>query len=345
MKKFIKHTTFILLAIILFNCSSDDDNKSSDQNPLLGKWETVSGSLVDGFIPKYIIFNNDNSVNLLMERELGFKNTFKTSYSVTQSDVTINLQGDVIYQYIIDGETLTITDGDSNTSQYQKNNSAPNTDDWVQQLSILNQGEAPWEGAVDIAFTYDKTKIVYGMNASATYIPLLSPETFEEVGQITAVSEARVVEIEKYNDPDRYIFQSSGDSDLISYYTVNNGIYAGNIEIASEISGLASVDEAQIWISENNDWKLRLYDYNSDVVVNEIQLDRQTYGLDYQGDYLFISDATSFHKCQINPDFQVMDSYSIPDTQIFGIAFDGTNFWVSGYNNNAYKLIKTNLTL
>lgn len=348
MKTILKHAAIVFLSLALFNCSSDDDNNNDTlQNPLLGKWEAVSGSLLDGFIPNYIIFNVDDSANLLIERSLGFKNNLETDYSTSGSELTINLQGNINYQYSIDGETLTITGSTSNTAQFQKNNNAPNVNDWVQELSVLNQGDAPWDGVVDIAFTYDKTQILYGMNASATYIPLINPQTFEEVGQIASASEARIVEIEKFDVPDRYLFQSSGNSDLITYYTMNDGMVAGNIEIAAEITGLASVNETQLWLSNNDDRILYLYNYASETLDNEIDIGIGTFGLDYQNGYLYISDSVSLHKCQTSPDFQVLESYSIPDTEIFGIAFDGVNFWVSGYDYsvNNYQLIKTNLTL
>jgi len=347
MKHFSKYLTIALLSLLLlllYNCSNDDNN-SKDQNPLLGKWEAVSGSLLDGFIPNYIIFNNDSIGNLLFETELGFKHNFETEYSVSESEVTFNLQGNIAYQYTLDGETLTLTDQGSNIAQFQKNNNAPEVNEWIQELSILSQGNAPWEGVVDIAFTYDKTQIVYGMNSTTTYIALINPENFEEVGQIPAENRASVVEIEKYFGPDRYLFQSSGNSDLINYYTMNDGMYNDSIEIATEISGLASINATQIWISNNYDTNLYLYNYGNDTIENQIDINITTYGLDYQNTFLYISNGLNLFKCQTSPEFKVVESYYIPDTDIYGIAYDGNNFWVSGNTNDGFKLIKTNLTL
>ena len=42
-------------------------------------------------------------------------------------------------------------------------------------------------------------EIIYGMNDEATYIPLIDPITFAEIGQIATTNIATAVEIEKFD--------------------------------------------------------------------------------------------------------------------------------------------------
>jgi hypothetical protein len=69
--------------------------------------------------------------------------------------------------------------------------------------------------------------------------------------------------------------------------------------------------------------------------------------MDYQNNYIYITDGKYLHKCQTTPTFKAVTSYEVSDFAMQGIAFDGTNFWASGFDDleSDYKLVKTNLTL
>ena len=109
---------------------------------------------------------------------------------------------------------------------------------------------------------------------------------------------------------------------------------------------MASVNSTQIWVASSNEARLYLYNYSTELIEDTIALELRPEGLDYQNDLLYICDGSFLHKCQTTPNFEVLETYGISNFQISGVAFDGTNFWVNGYDTNedAYKIIKTSLT-
>tara|TARA_R110001592_G_scaffold118096_1_gene320449 strand:+ start:4175 stop:5266 length:1092 start_codon:yes stop_codon:yes gene_type:complete len=344
-KNLIKYTIIILVSITLFNCGNDDDT-NVEQNQLLGKWEVTSGAFLESQ-PKYLIFNTDNTISFLFENDLGFKGTDKIDYTVSGSEIEINVQGFESFQYTLSQNTLSISDG-SSTLQLIKNESAPTSEDWIQELSVLSEGDAPWSGDVDIAFTYDKTKIVYGMNDTSTYIPFIDPVTFTEVGLFGTPNIAKVVEVEKFEIPDRYLFQSNGNSNLIRVSSIDGSGTPFNLEVETKIVGMASVDLDYLWVASNDDeGSLNLVNVADRAIEQTIPLGfSKVNGLDYQNDFLYVAAGVYLHKCQTTPTFKAVASYKVPNFEMQGIAFDGVNFWASGYDEtDSYKLIKTSLTL
>tara|TARA_R100000935_G_C2841819_1_gene171624 strand:- start:26 stop:721 length:696 start_codon:yes stop_codon:yes gene_type:complete len=218
-KRVTKYAIIILVLGSLLNChKNDDDVVNSIENQLLGKWEVTGGTFLESQ-PKYLIFNSNNTVNFLSEHSLGFKANENFDYTVSGSEIKINVQGFFPFEFILEQNTLQIIHGD-NALELTKNNSAPTSDDWVKKLSILSKGDPPSGGKVDIAFTYNKTEIVYGMGSAATYISLIDPETFTEVGSIETTKKAKVVEVENFGAPDRYLFQSDDNSNLVNVSSI-----------------------------------------------------------------------------------------------------------------------------
>ena len=342
MKTIIKLTVILCTTIILFSCNNNDDD--TPQNPILGIWEVVDGTLVD--FDKYVYFNTDNTVNILGETPDNFKIIFNTNYSVSSDKITIDglaQGGPAIFNYHLNGDNLTLRD---RGVILKRIDNATSPSSWLQELNILSEGDAPWEGDVDIAFTYDKTKIVYGKTNDSDHIGLIDPNTFEEVGQIATSNSAKAVEIEKYNEPERYRFESNNGSEKFYGYDVsNNSLELIATTPGAWITGLASVDYKKIWAASNNESSLYLYNYDTENIDQTITLEIQPQGLDYQNGFLFICDGRFVHKTQVSPTFKVLKSYKIIGTSISGIAFDGNNFWVSGYKDGKYKIIKTSLVL
>ncbi|WAC03463.1 hypothetical protein N7U66_08230 [Lacinutrix neustonica] len=352
MKTLYKTILLLIISISIFNCSKDDDSSNQTLNPLLGQWEITSGDFIYGS-DKYIYFNTDNTANILRQTNDNFKGIYSPNYSISNGEVTIDGTGGQgspgLFNYVLDGNTLTLSSSTS-TKTLQKIDNGQNSSDWVETLNILSQGNAPWEGDVDIAFTYDKTAIVYGKTNASDHIGLINPETFEEIGQIATTNSARAVEIEKYDGSLRYVFQSNNGSDNFhAYYNSNNNLAFDSLETGAWIKGPASQDADKIWVASSNESSLYLYNYvlSPHLIEHTIALEIQPEGLDYQNGHLYVCDGQFVHKCQIAPNFQVVSSYRVQDTTISGIAFDGINFWVSGYNysNSNHVIVKTNLTL
>tara|TARA_R110002167_G_scaffold1810_2_gene9086 strand:- start:155 stop:1237 length:1083 start_codon:yes stop_codon:yes gene_type:complete len=347
-KRVTKYAIIILVLGSLLNChKNDDDVVNSIENQLLGKWEVTGGTFLESQ-PKYLIFNSNNTVNFLSEHSLGFKANENFDYTVSGSEIKINVQGFFPFEFILEQNTLQIIHGD-NALELTKNNSAPTSDDWVKKLSILSKGDPPSGGKVDIAFTYNKTEIVYGMGSAATYISLIDPETFTEVGSIETTKKANVVEVENFGAPDRYLFQSDDNSNLVSVYTMNDGAFQFTLQVDDDISGMASANSDFLWVvSNNNEGSINLVNVADNTIDQSISLGYYNlYGMDYQNNYIYITDGKYLHKCQTTPTFKAVTSYEVSDFAMQGIAFDGTNFWASGFDDleSDYKLVKTNLTL
>ncbi|WP_179020427.1 hypothetical protein [Winogradskyella forsetii] len=347
MKNILKYS-IILLTTLCYNCGSDDDN--AIQNPLIGQWEITSGTLVNNS-DKYVYFNTDNTADILSQTTENFRGKFSPNYSLSSNEVIIDETGgqgaDGIFSYTIEDNILTLSTG-SREIILQHIDNGPELSNWIQELSVLSEGSAPWEGDVDIAFTFDKTKIVYGKSGNSDHIGLINPNTFEEVGQIETAHSARAVEIEKFDVPDRYVFQSDSGSNLFyGYFENSNALSFTSLELGAWILGLASVNNEQIWVSSTNESSLYLYNYGTSAIETTEELNIQPKGLDYQNGFLYVCDGLYIHKCRVSPSFQVLESYALPNLAIEGIAFDGINFWVNGsdFSNDSNKLVKTSLTL
>lgn len=353
--KYIKHMKTLLkfmVALLLLGCGGNDDNSNTpEENILEGQWRLISGSFYNG-ADKFAYFNADNTLDILRETNDNFKGNFNTTYTIDDSQITINglpQSGPISYDYILEDDILALTNDFTSATLQKVTSGAPDLSSWITELTVLEEGNAPWEGYVDIAFSYDKTQILYGTTNDGDYIALIDPNTFNEVGQITTTRSAYAVEVEKFDLPDRYIFMSdNGAEEFFGYYENNiNTLGVTSQELGAWITGLASVDSRNIWAASGNESTLYLYDYDTSNIDITIPIQVNPLGLDYQNDMLYVSDGNTLHKCQTTPNFEVLESYSIPDFTIGGVAFDGTNFWVNGYDasDDSFKIVKTSLTL
>ncbi len=124
---------FLLLTVILIfsSCNPEDglDGAMGPQGPegiqgpkgdpgenvetevitAFGKWEVTNGQFVlDN--AKYVYINEDNTIAILAEDELGFKRDLTTNISVTGNQITLSSGevGSSINNYIIEGDKMTV---------------------------------------------------------------------------------------------------------------------------------------------------------------------------------------------------------------------------------------------
>ena len=351
MKKSIKNNRFIksilipLVVLSAFSCGKKDEPVKPET--AFGKWEIITGS--GEFFrenSKYVHINEDNTIDILSEDALGFKGNLSTIITVSDKQITVSTYGSRIYNYTLQEDKLVMTGAGGNTIELKRNSSIPDPSSWVKELSILNAGDAPWEGSVDIA--YNGIHIVYGKDRNSDRIGLVNPNNFNLEGEITTTRSAYAVEVEKFDLPDKYIFQSSnGHSTFYAYYEDTNALAFESLNLGAWIKGMASIDDKTIWVSSSNENQLYYYNYNDipNQILQTVDVDFQPQGLDYQDGFLYVSDGARVHKCQTSPTFMALESYRIPNHQISGIAFDGANFWFSTSSEGSNKLVKSNLTL
>ena len=337
------------LLFTALSCKKDDGPSAPLPEPVaktvFGQWELTSGTIV---LPnsKYVHINENNTINILSEDELGFKREFNANISVTENQITLSAGfGSEIYNYDLNEDSLTITVSGGTEITLSRNASIPQADTWYKTLNVLDEGNAPWDGDVDIA--YNGTQILYGVENGGGEIGLINPVTYALDGTIPTTRSAYAVEVEKYDSASRYIFQSSnGSSKFYAYIEATNNWAFDSEETGPWIQGLASIDSEKIWVSSGNEKALYLYRYDGvDEILETINLAFQPDGLDYQDGYLYVADGRNMHKCQTTPTFKAIESYKLPDHNVYGIAFDGTNFWLSTYGPSNYTLVKTDLSL
>lgn len=350
---------YLLIAIVFIGCSKDDGPEIKPIEPVaivdpipeveksvFGKWEVTSGQFVTDNT-KYVYINEDNTINILSEDTNGFKGSLSTNITVSDNQIVISSGegGSSINNYVHDEDTLTIQPPYGGEVKLSRVNDAPELSNWIIPLTILNEGNAPWDEEVDIAF--NGTHILFGNGYEADNIGLVNPSSFVLEGEIITSKSAFAVEVEKYDGIDKYIFQSdNGSAEFTAFNADTNAQVFQSNALGPWIKGLASVDETRLWVSSSNESKLYLYKYEAeDEILETIPLDFQPHGMDYQNGFLYVSDGRNIHKCKTTPNFEVVASYGIPNRPSYGIAYDGTNFWLNTYSSDRYKLVKVDLSI
>lgn len=277
---------------------------------------------------------------------MGFRNLNNANYTHDEenSQITINFGfGSSLANYTLTEEELVLSFPDGSVTLNK--NETIDYSQWVEELTILEEGDAPWTENVDIA--WNGSQIVIGNGREAEDIGLVNPETFALDGTITTTRSAFAVEIEKYTGIDRYYFQGDNVySKFYIHYEADNTFIKESLDLGPRIYGLASMDEMRIWAASGNEDTLYLYNYNTDTIEQTIELDgRRPYGLDYQDNYLYLCTGYKLYKCDVSDGLQVVNSYSIPNVWIYGVAYDGSNFWVYGERGDEGKLMKVDLSI
>ncbi|WP_291866690.1 hypothetical protein [Maribacter sp.] len=369
MKKKQYHRSLFILSIIISlvaSCNPEDGEDGAmgaqgEQGPAsedaititpaaYGIWEVTSE--IGSDVAKYVYINEDNTLNILSEDQLGFKRAERTNVTVSVNQITTNgyygsLNG--INNYEVDGDILTLTKSfDPNPVIMQRSSTAPNPSDWITELTILDEGNTTWDRAVDIAF--DGTYLL-GFNSHDRNIEQINPNNFSLEGVIPTTRSAYAVEIEKSDDPNRQLFQSdNGFRNYHSYIYSSNSFYYTSIDLGAWITGIASKVPGELWVASGNEQTLYHYFSHGSLspgeILGTISLDFAPNGLDYRDGFLYVTEGNRVHKCQITPEFRAIETYELRNHNVSGITYDGTNFWLASTNtNNIQKLVKIDLSI
>ncbi|MFX0558557.1 hypothetical protein ACOCEA_17275 [Maribacter sp. CXY002] len=327
------------------------DTTQVEEIAIFGQWEVIAGQLgVDA--SKLLYLNEDNTINILSEDKMGFKRAYTTNITITTDQITMRDEsyGVSINNYILDNDILTIIPpGEAEPTVLQKVENGPNPSEWVKSLTILDEGEVPWDREVDIAFDGE---YLLGFDENEGSILKINPVDFTIVDNIATSRSAYAVEIEKSDAPTRQLFQSSnGSSNFFSYVYSSNSLYYTSENLGSWIRGIASIEPGLLWASSSSMNALYHYKSNGSLspgeILETIPLDIVPGGLDYRNGYLYISERNYIHKCQTTPEFKALETYEVKGHSIDGVTFDGVNFWLSArsWEENTHKLLKVDLPL
>lgn len=372
MKTQIMGLTFLVLITILGCCKETVKTEDIIEIPLedtvYGKWEITSGYFTNES-DKYVIINDDNSIDILSEDELGFKRIHDRLKIKSANEIggTSRFTSRFSYTYSLNDNSLNIIRvEDDEIIILSRGNDIPNRNSWIKTLTIKDQGAAPWNLNIDIGF--DGANILFANSSPNENIALVNPSTITSTTMWETTSHTLAIEFEK---------QSSSTNPMIFLSSMEEAkIFGKNLDDAADIfqsielgttaeiglegpaiRGLASVGSNRIWVSNANSRELYLYDFSgSGEILKTIQLPITPYGLDFQSGFLYVCDGQYLHKCQTEGSFEVIESYKIPGYLIYGVSFDGRDFWVnadtideerlliSSIAGSSNTLIKTNLS-
>ena len=358
-------------AILLVSCSAEDGLDGMDgavgpqgeKGPAgedattaipaaYGTWEVTSEIGSDQV--KYVYINEDNTLNILTQDQLGFKRSENTNITVsTDQLITSTYSGSLngINNYVVNADVLTLTRSyESDPVVMERSTTAPNPNDWITELTILDEGNTTWDRDVDIAF--DGTYLL-GFNSNDRNIEQINPTNFSVASVIPTTRSAYTVEIEKSDDLNRKLFQSdNGFRYFHSYIYATNSFDYTSQDLGPWINGIASVAPEQLWLASGNSQTLYRYFSHEPIspgeILETISLGFTPHGLDYRGGFLYVTESNRIHKCQISPEFRALETYELSRHSVSGITYDGTNFWLAATewdNSNTQKLIKIDLTI
>ncbi len=315
-----------------------------------GIWEVTSE--IGSDVAKYVYINEDNTLIILSEDQLGFKRAERTNVIVSVNQLSTNgyygsLNG--VNNYEVNGDILTLTRSyDSNPVIMQRSTTAPNSSEWITELTILDESNTTWDRAVDIAF--DGTYLL-GFNSDDHNIEQINPIDFSLEGVIPTTRSAYAVEIEKSDDPNRQLFQSdNGSRNYQSYIYSSNSFYYTSIDLGAWVNGIASKVPGELWVASGNEQTLYHYFSHGPLspgeILGNIPLDFTPKGLDYRDGFLYVTEENRVHKCQLTPEFKAIETYELRSHNVSGITYDGTNFWLAATDvNNIQKLVKIDLSI
>ncbi len=330
----MKKIRFILLLgiimLIPFSCEKDKDKSDT----IYGKWAVLSG----GGNTKYIIIGSDNVFYWLEEYNYGFRGEWSGVCQITGGQINFGIMGLMnfsIMNFSISNNQLTLSHPSMASIICERDNNAPEREDWIKTILSVHSSGAPIDEATDL--TYDGQYLWYGNGYASHNLYKINPSNITVEATIPVSQSAWAVEW-----VDGYLWVSSNGSDKIYKINPANGnLITQSVEMGAWIEGIA-FDGQYIWCASNNESTLYKYDRNTNSVVSDFFVDMRVHGLCYNDGFLYACAEGIVNKCSLNP-LEVVEAFALENYNIEGIAYDGVNFWVSTANYNetpSYRIQK-----
>ncbi len=324
--------TGIFLVLILNSCQKDNSSIPDYYQPLIGSWKVEQG-LTDG---QYIIFNQDKYCYELFMQEYNFK-TVETAL-VQASNGQVFFDGgqfaSSLYNFKISHDTLYLTRPD-NTIIASRTTSAPVVSDWVTELNVSGAFNAPLQLRSDIA--YDGGIIWFGNGYDSDYLYKISLLN----GSLDSIPTTQSAWAVERDNTGLWVSNDGYDKVTKISKTTGSTIFT-SISLGSWIYAIAW-DGQYLWCYSNSENTLYKYDPVGDDIISKITFNNnhEIYGLTYNNGYLYVTFDGDLAKCSLTP-FKVIETYTLKDYYLYGITYDGTNFWSNAYNTmtNKYLIVK-----
>jgi hypothetical protein len=339
-------TSIVLVAGLiaaLSGCTKDSSTTApisgtTTTSAIAGTWTVISGP---GNL-KHLEFRDDNLFYLLNQYGYGLRDFAAGVYQVSGGTLDLgNNQYPSLYAVTIKNDTLTLVSPPSSPIVAYKNSSAPSDQAWVKDAVVLDSIPAPIHDNTDI--TANGNALWYGNARSANHLYKIDLLSRSVDSSLAATLSAWAVEWDGKN-----LWCSDDGSDMIYKLDSTGAKIATSASMGAWIYGIAW-DGTVFWCSSNNENAVYRYNPVSNTVLTTLMIGARPSGLAYAGGYVYLCVNGVINKCGTTP-FNTVASYRIRDTQAFGIAFDGTNFWVScrvgnadNYAANSYRIYKVSL--
>lgn len=328
----VKLLFYIIVLISIVSCKKDDEIF----NTIYNKWTYVSGGEryeEDFYFLKYIIIQPDHTVSFLYEYNYGIRGCYEYLSQITSDQ--ISLFGRCLFNFTIEGNTLILSNPFEEII-FENNGNEPSRQEWVATVSRVQSMDAPNDARSDI--TFDGGFLWYG--GFSTYnVPAclykIDLSTLSVVQDLTVTTWPIGLEW-----ADGYLWTSSNGYSYIYKVDPVTGLSLFNsVSMDGWISGIA-FDGQYFWCGSND--KIYKYDPDLNTIVQTFQVEHNLDGLAYIDDYLYVCINGVLNKCIPEP-LQSVGAFDIKMGHIYGIAYDGNDFWISvGLTNEPqyYKISK-----
>ena len=321
----MKKIRFILLLGIIMLATFSCEKEKDAADAIYGKWTVISG----GGDTKYIIIGSDNVFYWLEEYNYGFRGEQSGVCQITGGQINFGISGFTtpsIMNYSISNNQLTLTHPSMASIICERDNNAPEREDWIKTILSVHSSGAPINEATDL--TYDGQYLWYGNAYGSNELYKINTSDITVASTIPVSQYAWAVEW-----VNGYLWVSSNGSDNIYKINPANGnLVSQSVEMGAWIEGIA-FDGQYIWCASNNERTIYKYNPTTNSVVSEFYVDMAVHGLCYNDGFLYACLHGIVNKCSLDP-LEVVDSYALENYDIEGIAHDGTDFWVSTTNYN-----------
>ncbi|HNX06130.1 MAG TPA: hypothetical protein PKL96_00950 [Bacteroidales bacterium] len=340
--KLIRTILMFSLAILIFTACKKETiegpqgpagpaGPTTSVNPAIyGSWEVLSG--MPG--AKYFILKNTNFLYRLDSLDHGFKSLTGDMALLTYTQIYVFRE---TFNYSINNDTLKLVNLNRNITLKKKVN-APDETDWVIYATVIDSIVSPThsDGREDIGF--DGTNILWTAKSTSDTIFKINPLNH-------AISYLHLSNGYYYGSTTFATFLWISDNSAIDKVNPTTGAVLGTSPAlgTSRITANALVG-SDMWYCEGGN--IKTWNIVSDVITPQFHL--YTDGMEYTGGFLYFFNNNQIYKCQLSP-LQAIETYYIDHQNIGnnngGLTYDGTHFWVVGYDNNTNKYLLYKLSI
>ncbi len=313
----------IILLMIGFSCKKDDDAFHDYATGLAGTWRFVKGPDPD----KFLVINKDRTCAFLSSDAQGIRDRDYAILMVTGNQLMIdNSDPNVypnlsIYNYNVKGDSLKLENPQQNIILVRDKSNTESAS-WIKTANQEHSFRARVSEATDIAF--DGSLLWYGNGFNTNYLYSMNPVSGNS-DSLFVDQYAWAVEADG-ND----LWVGSDASDIVTRIRKTDGSsITSSTAMGAWIYGIAK-DEDYLWCYSNNEGILYKYEIAENTVSLSTNILSNWDGLAMANNFLYVAAHGKLHKCTTTP-LSGTASFELPGYYIFGVAYDGSAFWVSAY--------------